>query len=77
MWLTWVGLGAMYGRSGKGSIYVFPVGNGGKWADNCNYDGYTNSPFTITGHVASTFPPPSLTSLSSSSGSGHCEWAIC
>jgi hypothetical protein len=27
-------------------VYVFASGNGGV-SDNCNYDGYTNSPYTI------------------------------
>ncbi|KTW25835.1 hypothetical protein T552_03106 [Pneumocystis carinii B80] len=35
------------GRNGLGSIYVFGSGNGGYY-DNCNYDGYINSPYTIT-----------------------------
>lgn len=36
------------GRDGKGSIFVFASGNGGGNDDNCNFDGYTNSIFTIT-----------------------------
>ncbi|KAI8390318.1 peptidase S8/S53 domain-containing protein [Blakeslea trispora] len=36
------------GRDGKGSIYVFATGNGGISGDNCNFDGYTNSIYTIT-----------------------------
>ncbi|KAI8073114.1 peptidase S8/S53 domain-containing protein [Gongronella butleri] len=36
------------GRGGKGSIYVFATGNGGEAGDNCNFDGYTNSIYTIT-----------------------------
>ncbi|KAI9305889.1 peptidase S8/S53 domain-containing protein [Cunninghamella echinulata] len=36
------------GRHGKGSIYVFATGNGGDAGDNCNFDGYTNSIYTIT-----------------------------
>lgn len=36
------------GRGGKGSIFVFATGNGGALDDNCNFDGYTNSPYTIT-----------------------------
>ena len=35
------------GRNGKGSIYVFASGNGGTSGDNCNYDGYVNSIYTI------------------------------
>ncbi|KAL1921957.1 uncharacterized protein VTP21DRAFT_10599 [Calcarisporiella thermophila] len=36
------------GRGGLGSIYVFASGNGGGFDDNCNFDGYTNSIYTIT-----------------------------
>lgn len=36
------------GRDGKGVIYVFATGNGGFNEDNCNYDGYTNSMYTLT-----------------------------
>ncbi|KAK9448351.1 peptidase S8/S53 domain-containing protein [Limtongia smithiae] len=40
--------GVQNGRSGKGSVFVFASGNGAGNGDNCNYDGYTNSIFTIT-----------------------------
>lgn len=36
------------GRGGKGTVYVFATGNGGDAGDNCNFDGYTNSIYTIT-----------------------------
>lgn len=36
------------GRDGKGSIYVFASGNGAANDDNCNFDGYTNSIYSIT-----------------------------
>ena len=36
------------GRGGKGSIYVFAAGNGAANEDNCNFDGYTNSIYSIT-----------------------------
>lgn len=35
------------GRNGRGSIFVWAGGNGGRQQDNCNYDGYANNPFTI------------------------------
>lgn len=35
------------GRNGLGSIYVFAVGNGANSGDNCNFDGYTNSIFSV------------------------------
>ncbi|CEP17954.1 hypothetical protein [Parasitella parasitica] len=40
--------GIKKGRGGKGSIYVFATGNGAVSGDNCNFDGYTNSIYTIT-----------------------------
>ena len=39
---------ATHGRDGLGSLLVFASGNGGTQKDNCNFDGYTNSPYTIT-----------------------------
>jgi kexin len=36
------------GRNGLGSIYVFASGNGAQNDDNCNFDGYTNSIYSIT-----------------------------
>ncbi|KAK1755080.1 peptidase S8/S53 domain-containing protein [Echria macrotheca] len=36
------------GRGGLGSIYVFASGNGAPSEDNCNFDGYTNSIYSIT-----------------------------
>ncbi|KAL2017400.1 hypothetical protein VTK56DRAFT_2243 [Thermocarpiscus australiensis] len=36
------------GRGGLGSIYVFASGNGALHDDNCNFDGYTNSIYSIT-----------------------------
>jgi hypothetical protein len=36
------------GRDKKGSIFVFASGNGAASGDNCNFDGYTNSIYTIT-----------------------------
>ncbi|KAG4091876.1 hypothetical protein H8356DRAFT_951657 [Neocallimastix lanati (nom. inval.)] len=40
--------GVTNGRNGKGSIFVFATGNGALKGDNCNFDGYTNSIYTIT-----------------------------
>lgn len=40
--------GVQNGRSGKGSIFVFAAGNGANSEDNCNFDGYTNSIYSIT-----------------------------
>ncbi|PHH66236.1 hypothetical protein CDD81_7829 [Ophiocordyceps australis] len=36
------------GRNGLGSLYVFASGNGAASDDNCNFDGYTNSIYSIT-----------------------------
>ncbi|KAH7096155.1 peptidase S8/S53 domain-containing protein, partial [Auriculariales sp. MPI-PUGE-AT-0066] len=40
--------GVQNGRGGKGSIFVFASGNGASSGDQCNFDGYTNSIFTVT-----------------------------
>lgn len=36
------------GRNGLGSVFVFASGNGAGWGDQCNFDGYTNSIYSIT-----------------------------
>ena len=36
------------GRGKKGNLYVFASGNGGVYEDNCNFDGYTNSIYSVT-----------------------------
>ncbi|KAK9760030.1 pheromone processing endoprotease [Basidiobolus ranarum] len=40
--------GITKGRGGKGSIFVFATGNGGEYGDNCNFDGYANSIYTVS-----------------------------
>ena len=40
--------GVTSGRQGKGSIYIWASGNGGRLTDSCNCDGYTNSIFTLS-----------------------------
>ncbi|XP_034023785.1 proprotein convertase subtilisin/kexin type 7 [Thalassophryne amazonica] len=40
--------GVIAGRQGFGSIFVVASGNGGQYNDNCNYDGYANSIYTVT-----------------------------
>ncbi|KAM9439277.1 proprotein convertase subtilisin/kexin type 7 [Clarias gariepinus] len=40
--------GVKAGRKGFGSIFVVASGNGGLYDDNCNYDGYANSIYTVT-----------------------------
>ncbi|EGW32318.1 uncharacterized protein SPAPADRAFT_139715 [Spathaspora passalidarum NRRL Y-27907] len=40
--------GIIEGRDSKGALYVFASGNGGRYGDSCNFDGYANSIYTIT-----------------------------
>lgn len=40
--------GIALGRGGRGSIYIWASGNGGFVGDDCNADGYSNSPYTLT-----------------------------
>jgi kexin len=40
--------GINQGRGGKGSIFVFAAGNGAGSGDQCNFDGYTNSIYSVT-----------------------------
>ena len=40
--------GVQKGRGGLGSIYVFAIGNGAANDDNCNFDGYTNSIYSVS-----------------------------
>uniref|UniRef100_A0A0B7ABT3 P/Homo B domain-containing protein n=2 Tax=Arion vulgaris TaxID=1028688 RepID=A0A0B7ABT3_9EUPU len=43
------------GRQGKGSLLVWAAGNGGLKGDNCNADGYTSAPETISVSSASQY----------------------
>ena len=54
--------GVVRGRHGKGSIFVWASGNGGRHLDNCNCDGYTNSIFTL--------------SISSATQAGYRPWYL-
>ncbi|XP_071586669.1 neuroendocrine convertase 1 isoform X1 [Heliangelus exortis] len=40
--------GIRQGRNGRGSIFVWASGNGGRQGDNCDCDGYTDSIYTIS-----------------------------
>ncbi|CAL8278916.1 unnamed protein product [Merluccius merluccius] len=40
--------GALTGRQGKGSVFVWASGNGGRRSDHCSCDGYANSIYTIS-----------------------------
>uniref|UniRef100_H3D124 Proprotein convertase subtilisin/kexin type 5b n=1 Tax=Tetraodon nigroviridis TaxID=99883 RepID=H3D124_TETNG len=50
------------GRKGRGSIFVWASGNGGRSRDHCSCDGYTNSIYTI--------------SISSTAESGRKPWYL-
>ena len=39
---------ATEGRGGRGAVYIWAGGNGRGKKDNCNYDGYANSRYSIT-----------------------------
>ncbi|XP_060797058.1 furin (paired basic amino acid cleaving enzyme) a [Neoarius graeffei] len=52
--------GVTEGRGGRGSIFVWASGNGGREKDSCNCDGYTNSIYTL--------------SISSSTQYGNVPW---
>ncbi|XP_066589847.1 furin-like protease 2 isoform X2 [Prorops nasuta] len=54
--------GVTTGRKGKGSIFVWASGNGGRHTDSCNCDGYTNSIFTL--------------SISSATQGGYKPWYL-
>lgn len=45
--------GVTQGRQGKGAIYMWASGNGGRMRDNCNCDGYTSSIYTLSVSSAS------------------------
>ncbi|XP_060593632.1 furin-like protease kpc-1 isoform X2 [Ruditapes philippinarum] len=40
--------GVRLGRNGKGAIFVWASGNGGRQHDSCSCDGYTNSIYTLS-----------------------------
>ncbi|XP_068090114.1 proprotein convertase subtilisin/kexin type 4 isoform X2 [Hyperolius riggenbachi] len=40
--------GTVNGRGGLGSVFVWASGNGGLHYDNCNFDGYANSIYTLS-----------------------------
>jgi len=71
--------GVMTGRHGYGSIFVVASGNGGHFRDNCNFDGYANSIFTVTiGAVDELGQMPyyaeqcaAMLAVTYSSGQGH------
>ncbi|KAG9334726.1 hypothetical protein JZ751_006563 [Albula glossodonta] len=54
--------GIRLGRKGRGSIFVWASGNGGRSRDHCSCDGYTNSIYTI--------------SISSTAESGKKPWYL-
>ncbi|KAF4548799.1 Kexin-like protein [Elsinoe fawcettii] len=40
--------GIQKGRKGLGSLFVFAIGNGAASFDDCNFDGYTNSIYSVS-----------------------------
>ncbi|KAI3384227.1 hypothetical protein SNEBB_007136 [Seison nebaliae] len=40
--------GTQHGRNGRGNIFVWASGNGGRNSDACSADGYTNSIYTLS-----------------------------
>uniref|UniRef100_A0A673CDE4 Proprotein convertase subtilisin/kexin type 5a n=1 Tax=Sphaeramia orbicularis TaxID=375764 RepID=A0A673CDE4_9TELE len=59
--------GVQTGRRGRGSVFVWASGNGGRRGDHCSCDGYSNSIYTIS--VSSTTwrgTPPGFTERCSS-----------
>ena len=71
--------GALRGRHGKGSIFVWASGNGGSANDDCNLDGYVASIYTIAiSAVSSRRRPPSYSescacTLASAYSSGYAK----
>jgi len=71
--------GANEGRDGKGNIFVWASGNGGRYNDNCNCDGYTNNIYTIS--ISSTserenipwYSEPCASTLASTYSSGASD----
>ncbi|ULU14261.1 hypothetical protein L3Y34_016647 [Caenorhabditis briggsae] len=51
--------GAVFGRNGKGNIFVWASGNGGENGDNCALDGYVSNEYTISFGVISSSGVPS------------------
>lgn len=78
-------LGTDYGRRGYGSIYVVASGNGGRNGDNCNYDGYANSVYTVTIGAVDEFGSmpsyseecASMLAVAYSSGNGYTRAVVC
>ena len=54
--------GALKGRQGRGSVFVWASGNGGRYNDSCACDGYANSVYTL--------------SVSSTSENGEVPWYL-
>lgn len=63
--------GITRGRDGKGSIFVWASGNGGRYKDNCNCDGYATSIYTITVSSTSESGQVCLSSLFDLAVMGH------
>ncbi|KAH8926439.1 hypothetical protein BT69DRAFT_1239069, partial [Atractiella rhizophila] len=74
--------GVTKGRGGLGSVFVFASGNGGAVDDQCNFDGYTNSIWSVTvgaidrkdAHPFYSEPCAALMTVTYSSGGGDNIW---
>lgn len=73
--------GIALGRGGRGSIYIWASGNGGFVGDDCNADGYSNSPYTLTvsgstraGHAPDYAETCAATFVSTYSGDADKEY---
>lgn len=70
------------GRHGLGSIYVWAGGNGRRQQDNCNYDGYANSRYTIAvgamGHDGKVawYSEPCAMLMVVAASSGQRGWGV-
>uniref|UniRef100_A0A8C6KVW4 Proprotein convertase subtilisin/kexin type 5a n=1 Tax=Nothobranchius furzeri TaxID=105023 RepID=A0A8C6KVW4_NOTFU len=66
-------IGTKTGRHGRGSIFVWPSGNGGGAGDHCSCDGYSSSIYTISISSVSRrgIPPKYLEQCSSTLAAAH------
>ena len=66
--------GVMAGRQGYGSIYVVASGNGGHFKDNCNFDGYANSIFTVTIGLSTSYLSLKIQHKGVGPSEGSIDW---
>uniref|UniRef100_A0A915KCB2 Peptidase S8/S53 domain-containing protein n=1 Tax=Romanomermis culicivorax TaxID=13658 RepID=A0A915KCB2_ROMCU len=77
--LEFFSTGVYHGRNGKGSIFVWASGNGGRNGDNCNCDGYANNIYTLAVSAATEndnipdYSEVCTASLATAYSSGTCD----